>query len=505
MATTNRATLLHSGVVYGSPEADAVLCEGDRIVAVGRTERLHNGRGEGAWTVDLHGRIVLPGFIDAHIHLLHTGLVACGWRVDLSGRSREDAVAALAATAAERGDGAWVIGGGWDESVWDDRRYLTRQELDRISSRSPIAAIRMDGHLLTANSAALAVLPPTAPERLIDRRDGLVREAAADALLALVVPDRATRREAFSAAADVCHRLGVTSVHTMSRLRDVAVLMEQRGERRLRVTTCPEAAALDRLAAVGLRSGYGDAWLRFGGLKLFADGSIGAANAAVYEPYADGGRGELNHSEEDVRSWIRAAETAGWQTIIHAIGGRAIELVISAHEALGTSRAYRHRIEHFELPGPTHPARAEAAGLAVCMQPNFIGNWSGPSGMYVDRLGAERDRASNPLRGIVAAGVRLGFGSDGMPVSPLYGLHWAVNGPYPDQRLAVGEAIDAYTRGGAWLGFEEHDKATITPGALADLVVLDRDPRETAETIKERRVEMTFVGGQRVYSGEAAA
>jgi len=319
------------------------------------------------------------------------------------------------------------------------------------------------------------------------------------AMLAQIAPDRATAANALAAAADLCHRLGVTSVHTMSRLHNVPALMDGREVRRLRVTICPEVASFDRLEAVGLETGFGDSWLRFGGIKIFADGSIGAQNAALSEPFVGGGTGALNHDDAELRSMIRTAAAAGWQTVIHAIGDRAIEQVLDAHEAVGSDSELRHRIEHFELPREGQLRRVRDLGLWISMQPNFIGNWSGPRSLYVDRLGADRDRASNPLRRVVDEGLPLALGSDGMPISPLYGLHWAVNGPYPAQRLTVEEAIDRYTAGGARFGFEEAVKGRIESEMLADLVVLDENPLFHPDRIRERIVEMTFVGGELVY------
>lgn len=501
---TRATVVLHNGTIHGRRNLDAVAIAGDRILAVGRGEELLADAGENALRIDLKGRAVLPGFIDAHVHLMHTGLVASGWRIDLTNRSRDEVVAALRGAARSRGVGEWVVGSGWDESDWKDRRYLVREELDRVTTTTPVLAIRKDGHLLTANARALDFLPESAPERWVDREAGHLREAAAIEMLDRVVPDRATSAEALSAAARLCHRLGITSVHTMSRLRHVPALMAGRSKRRLRVTICPEVASFDRLEAVGLETGFGDPWLRFGGIKIFADGSIGARNAAVSEPFRGGETGELNHEDAVLTSMIRAAEDAGWQTVIHAIGDRAIGQVLDAHEAVGTDPASRHRIEHFELPREAQLVRAARLGLCISMQPNFIGNWSGPESLYVDRLGEERDRASNPLRRVVDEGLPLAFGSDGMPVSPLYGLHSAVNAPYPDQRLTVEEAIACYTAGGAWFGFEEDAKGRIEPGMLADLVVLDEEPLLRPERIVERTVEMTFVGGERVYEREGA-
>jgi predicted amidohydrolase YtcJ len=494
--------VLHNGTIHAHEGLDAVVIGGDRILAVGRGEDLLPHIGEEAIRIDLSGRAVLPGFIDAHVHLVHTGLVESGWRIDLTRRTREDVLESLRAAAESRGSGEWIVGYGWDESDWTDRRYLVRTEIDRVASANPVLAIRIDGHLLTANSVALELLPASAPERLVEREAGLVREAAVNEVLSQVVPDHATTAEAVSAAARLCHRVGVTSVHTMSQLRDVPAFMAGRAERRLRVTICPEAASLDKVGAIGVRTGFGDPWLRFGGIKIFADGSIGARNAAVSEPFVGDGTGGLNHEDADLVSMIRDAAGAGRQTVIHAIGDRAIDQVLDAHETVRTDPASRHRIEHFELPREKQLARAAKLGLCVSMQPNFIGNWSGPESLYVDRLGVERDRASNPLRRIVDEGLPLAFGSDGMPVSPLYGLHWAVNGPYPDQRLTAAEAVERYTAGGAWFGFEEDVKGRVEPGLLADLVVLDEDPLLHPERIEERRVDMTFVGGERVYERE---
>ncbi len=506
MASMPQPTVvLHNGTIRARAGPGAVLIGGDRILAVGPDEEILPHVEDEAMRIDLRGRPVLPGFVDAHVHLMHTGLVESGWRVDLAKRTREDVLESLRAAARSRGPREWVVGSGWDESGWKDRRYLIREELDQVSPANPVLAIRMDGHLLTANSPALELLPTSAPEGLVDRQEGLVREAALSEMLSQIVPDRTTAVAALSAAERLCHRVGVTSVHTMSRLRDVPAFMRRRAERRLRVTICPEVASLDKVEAVGFQTAFGDLWVRFGGIKIFADGSIGARNAAVSEPFRGGGTGALNHGDAELVSMIRAAEHAGWQTVIHAIGDRAIEQVLDAHEAVGSDPALRHRIEHFELPREEHLARAAKLNLCVSMQPNFIGNWSGPEGLYVDRLGVERDRASNPLRRVVDAGLPLAFGSDGMPVSPLYGIHWAVNGPYSDQRLTAEEAIERYTAGGAWLGFEGGVKGKIEPGMLADLVVLDEDPLVHPERIEERRVEMTFVGGELVYEEGGAA
>jgi len=493
--------VLHNGSVYGSPSADTMVLERDRIGAIGRAEELLPGLSGSAEYIDLKGRVVFPGFIDAHIHLLHTGLVESGWRVGLMNLSRAEVLEKLAQAVKNRA-GEWIVGYGWDESHWQDRQYLSKAELDEIAPSSPVLAIRMDGHLLTANSLAMERIPDAAPESLIERDAGLLREKAVTEMTDSVRPDHAASVEALDAAARLCHRLGITTVHTMTRLDYFEAFMERRQHRQLRITICPDVHSFDKLLAVGLKTGYGDAWLRFGGIKMFADGSIGAGNAAVSESYIGGGIGELNHEDAVLRDWVESADRAGWQTVIHAIGDRAIEQVLRTHEGLQTDPSLRHRIEHFELPQESQLARVKEIGLHISMQPNFTANWSGPDSLYVDRLGIERDRMSNPLRSIYDAGIPLAFGSDGMPPSPLYGLHGAINGAYPGQRLTTEEAITCYTVAGARFAFEEDETGSLQSGKLADLIVLDQDPRLDPDHVSERSIDMTFVGGKLVYSSE---
>ena len=506
LASGTSIKVLHNGSIHGYPGADTIVLERDRIRMIGRADELPPAlsESEGTERIDLKGQFVLPGFIDAHIHLLHTGLVESGWRIGLMNLSRTEALEKLAQAAKDRA-GEWVVGYGWDESHWQDRQYLSKAELDRIAPHSPVLAIRMDGHLLTANSIAMERIPETAPEKLIEREVGLLREKAVTEMAGSVRPDRAETVEALDAAARLCHRLGITTVHTMTQLDYFEAFMTQRQQRQLRITICPDIHSFDKLLAIGLKTGYGDTWLRFGGIKMFADGSIGAGNAAISEPYTNGGLGELNHEDAVLRNWVETADRAGWQTVIHAIGDRAIEQVLRAHEDLQTDPSLRHRIEHFELPQESQLERVKKTGLHLSMQPNFTANWSGPHSMYVDRLGVDRDRMSNPLRLIYAADIPLAFGSDGMPPSPLYGLHAAINGAYPGQRLTIAEAIDCYTKSGARFEFEEGEKGSLKPGNLGDLVVLDQDPRLDPDHVSQRAIEMTFVGSKLVYSRKGEA
>ena len=503
---SDESLVLRNARFYGHPAAESVVVREGRIEAMGSPVAGEDSMA----SLDLRGGFVLPGFVDAHVHLFHTGLNEIGWRIDLSGLSREEALGRLAEASTARGPGEWVIGSGWDESGWADPAYLSRTELDRVSSKAPIAAVRMDGHLLVTNSAGLQraedSLDPVYRD-WIDAASGEIRETAVWALLDGIRPDEATLVEALSGAAAVCHREGITSVHTMSHARDMATLMARRGKDRLRIVACPPISQLPEMRAVGLQTGFGDSWLRFGGVKIFADGSIGARNAALTRPYRGGGPGdvgELNHSVDELAAMIGDADGAEWQTVIHAIGDRAIDAVLDAHEQVSSRPALRHRIEHFELARPEQIVRCRDLGVSVCMQPNFIGNWSGPGGMNERGLGADRDAASSPLRRVLDDGLPLAFGSDGMPISPLYGMASAVDSPYAGQRITVDEAIDAYTSGGARFACEETMKGSLEEGMAADFVVLDEDPATAEGGVSGCGVVMTIVGGTKVYDREDA-
>ena len=495
--------ILTNGIVFPAREADSIAINGDRILAVARSDEIGALAGEGTETIDLEGRPVLPGFIDAHVHLFDAGLREIGWRVDLSGLSRDETLAALREAVKSRGEGEWVIGEGWDESRWGEPRYLTRGELDRVAPDSPLGAVRMDGHMIVLNRVGLRAASSIVPDHgsdLFDPGKGILREEAAWTLLERIEPDPSTLAEALSGAARLCHRLGVTSVHTMTKAWRVPILFERRGRDLLRIGVYQTVGSPSEIEGI---AGYeNDQWLRFLGVKVFTDGSIGAGTAAVTEAYPSGGNGILNYTDEEISNLLAAAARAGHQAAIHAIGDRAIAQVLRMYARLDARSELRNRIEHFELPEERQIEEVKRLGLHLSMQPNFIGNWSGPGKMYVERLGRERDAVSNPLRAVFDFGIPVAFGSDGMPISPLYGIRAAVNAPYSTQRVSLDEAIAAYTEGGARFGSEEGVKGRIEEGFLADLVVLNEDPFLVPTDLNDMRVEMTFVGGKLVYARE---
>ncbi|KUK26274.1 MAG: TIM-barrel fold metal-dependent hydrolase [Acetothermia bacterium 64_32] len=476
-------------------EAVAVRC--GRIQAVGSDRQVLRLRGHGTELLDLSGRPLLPGFFDSHTHFLAAGLDLTFY-IDLSqARCASEALALLSRAAQER-PGGWVVGRGWDESTWPERRYLERADLDRAVPRAPACAVRVDGHLVVANTLALARCGRPDGE-LVDRERGHLWEEAAEELLSCALPDEPTLIQAVGAASKMAAELGITSVAEMG---GQGLLPFQKAREKgllcTRVFLYLSQEALEGLVSLGIGRGLGDELLRIQGVKLFVDGSIGARTAAVSQPYLDGeGKGNLLLPRRELARLLEAAKEAGLQAAIHAIGDVAIEEAISACELAGITPGHRFRIEHLELPSKKQLSRMAELGLVASMQPNFARRWSGPGGMYQARLGEERDAVIDPHAWALEAGLPLAFGSDCMPMGPLYGLPGALNPPHEHQRLPLEAALRAYSWGGAYATFSEGELGELAPGRWADLVVLSADPKEAPW--EEIRVDMTFLAGRAVY------
>ncbi len=498
MAAMPADLLFYGGPIWGAEGADAVAVQGGRIAAVGPAAEVFRLRGPETRLVALNGRALLPAFFDAHVHFLRLGLDRTFY-VDLSAaRSLAEALDLLRQAARTR-PGTWVVGRGWDESRWPERRYLERDDLDRAVPQQPCCAVRVDGHLVACNTLALARC--TRPEgEFVDRDLGHLREDAAWELLSTVKPDEEMLLEGVAEASRLAASHGVAAVADMAS-RDLPLYLRaaRRGALKTRVFLYLPTEHLEAWVSLGLRRGFGTSLVRVQGIKVFMDGSIGARTAAVQEPYRQGGHGQLLMNRAELaRLWRRMAEAEA-QAAIHAIGDQAIEEVLAAARQAGLSPHERHRIEHLELPTPKQLEAMAALGLVASMQPNFVANWSGPGKMYEDRLGPERDARIDPHTWVLDHGIPLAFGSDGMPFGPLVGLQAAVDAPHPPQRLSVEDAVRAYTEGAAFSVFAEGELGRIAPHFWADLVILSRDPRTAAW--QQIRVEATYVAGELVYSG----
>lgn len=489
--------ILEGGPVFGTEGADAIAIRCGRIVAVGQRGEILRLRGPNTVLIPLRGRTVLSAFFDAHTHFIRVGLERTFYVALGTARSLREAVDKLREAAHAQPEG-WIVGRGWDESLWPERRYLERADLDRAVPHHPCCAMRVDGHLMVCNTLALARCPLPEGE-FVDRDLGHLREEAAWDLSRLARPAGETLVEAVAAASRHAAALGVTAVADMAAPGDLPAyqIAARRGTLRTRVFLYLPADQLPALKALGVGRGFGSSLLAIQGVKAYADGSIGTRTAALDAPYRDGNEsGQLVIEREALaRSWQQANET-GLQMAVHAIGDRAIGEVLAAARAAGVSRLDRHRIEHLELPRPDQLDAAAALGLVAAMQPNFL-QWSGPGGLYEERLGPERDAVIDPHASVLAQGIPLAFGSDGMPMGPLYGIGLALDPPHPSQKLSLSEAIHAYTEGAAYAAFAERELGTIAPGKQADLVVLSGDP--TRQPWQELEVEMTFLAGDRVY------
>lgn len=503
-------TVFINGPIYTcgqdrAARAEALAIYQGRIVAVGRMSEIRKLAGPQTAFIDLQGKAVLPGFIDAHMHLTTAGLRQTGFLLDIStAGSLAEVLEQLRETVKTREPGIWVRARGWDDSQWPERRYLTRDDLDRVAPQNPLIALRVDGHLMSINSRALAELsiPRERPEEF-DERAGLLREKTAWDVYQQIRPNLAETERALAAGIQLAHTLGVTSLHDVVGLPQIKAYerLRRQGQLNLRVRLNPEIEVLETLSALGLSSNFGDELLKLGAIKLFADGSIGARNAALFEPYADAPStsGRLNYAQDELDRLVRCAHAAGFQIMIHAIGDRAIE---AALEAIAHSRAGsddRPRIEHFELATPEQIERCRELGVIASMQPNFL-QWSGPKRLYAARLGGERDQHIDPHRWVLEQGLRLALGSDGMPFGPLFGIALAVDAAHEGQRLSIEEALRAYTLGAAYAGFAEDETGSLEVGKWADLVVLSEDPYEIApERFAEIKVLQTYLAGELVF------
>jgi predicted amidohydrolase YtcJ len=503
------------------PWAHAVTVEGGRITA------LDGAAPRGARTIDMAERVVVPGFIDSHVHLLLGGLALD--RLDLSGvRSRAEFESAIARTHASLPAGAWLLAGGWSQENWPGAELPDKSWLASAGDR-PVVCYRMDEHAALVNDAVLARcdlnLAHDEPEarwggRVVRDDDGvptgLMLEAAAWQIVNPIMPapDAGRKRAALRAAETHFHQYGVTTVGSMEYRRDLeGVLAPERDRLRLRC----RVTLLDRRWPMTFDAGRdfpADDRLAVVGYKAFLDGTLGSRTARLIDPYDDdpGNRGMLVElaAEGHLHDWAQGVVAAGLSPSMHAIGDEAARLALDVTEAVrATCADARSRIEHAQQVHPVDLDRF--AGVVASMQPLHKAD----DGRYATaRLGERRLSGTFAFRRLLDAGAVLAFGSDWPIVScdPMPGIRAAVTGltgdgtPFlTDQNLTVEETLVAYTRNAAFALGLEGDAGRVAPGAFGDLAVLDRDPFTADWAADPPQVAMTIVGGVVEYERERAA
>jgi hypothetical protein len=471
--------------------------------------------------VDGEGLTAIPGFIDSHTHFLDMGVKKFLY-LDLEEASSKSELLELVESYAEDNpDRTWVLGNNWDESTWQgDSSFPTGRELDEVVSDRAVALQRVDCHTYCVNSKALELLdldPSTrGAETTSGELTGCLSEDAALAVSKKIAPTRDQMVKGLEEAQKEAHSLGVTGIHQMviddGEFKDYFNAYQsllQKGDLNLRCRLYFTGNYLDDFLNLGIETGFGDDRLKIGGLKIFTDGSIGSKTAWISDGYREDrdNTGISMMETEELNSLVARAHKNNIQVAIHAIGDRAMAQALDSLESAISSNDLPdyvppHRIEHCEMATEDQMERMADLGIIASMQPNFTGKWGLPGGMYEDRFDKDKLSELNRLGGFRDRGVSLSFGSDGMPFGPLYGLHWAVNPLFESQQLSPEEALKAYTSGSAHAGGLEGKVGSIEVGKYADIALLDGDPVENPDSIKDMNVELTIADGDIVFSKE---
>ena len=516
------------------PTAQAVAVLGDRIVSVGSSAEVDAWRGPNTKLLDAGGKLLLPGFNDAHVHFVSGGMQLDNIQLndastpeEFAHRIRERAKITL--------KGEWIVGGNWDETKWNPPIMPTKELIDPLTPDTPVFVSRYDGHMGLANSVALRLAGITAktpdpPGGTIVRDangnpTGALKDAATDYIDKVIPPlTHEQRLKIVKRALAYAASVGVTSVQHMSAsFADIAVYDEllQNGELTTRIYAAPSIARVDDLAKLGIGRAFGGPYLRIGALKAFADGSLGSGTAYFYEPFLNQGnnRGLLAdemHPVSLMRDRYMKADAAGLQICTHAIGDEGISTILDLYTDVVKAHGEadrRFRIEHAQHMAAKDFERFAQLHVIASVQPYHAID----DGRFAEsHIGHDRASRTYAFRTFLDHGVRLAFGTDWevAPLNPLLTVYAAVTratldgknpkGWFPEQKLSVAEAIEAYTMGSAYAEFQEKEKGSLTPGKLADLVLLSDDIFSIApEKIRDVRALKTVVGGRLIFDAVA--
>ncbi|HUJ14449.1 MAG TPA: amidohydrolase [Thermoanaerobaculia bacterium] len=532
------AVILTNGKIWtGDPQrpwAEAVRIEGNRIVAVGSAAEMGAAdpvSRRQAQIIDLRGRLAVPGFIDNHTHFIDGGFEISRVRLRDASTPREFA-RRIGEYAKNIGPGKWILGGEWDHTLWNPPDLPTRRMIDAVTPDNPVFVTRLDGHMSLANSVALQMAKVT--RETADPLGGtIVRDAngeptgvlkdAAQSFVDDVIPSPSIEERAGAAKAGLAEaaRLGVTSFVDMSggeAYEDFRAYqqLEKSGGLTARVYLFTPILMYQRLAGASVEKAFGGEKLRIGGLKGFADGSLGSSTAAFFEPFSDDptnrGLEMAPMTDGRMKSAVADANAHNLQIAIHAIGDRANDDVLKIYESIPNERERRFRIEHAQHLNPDLIKRFAADRVIASMQPYHAiddGRWAQA------KIGHERARWTYAFRSLIDAGATVTFGSDWTvaPLDPIAGIYAAVtrrtldgkrpNGWIPEEKISVEEALRCYTVNNAWAIFRENEIGKIAPGFLADIAVLSDDLFTIPpEQIERAKVDITIFDGRVIYPRE---
>lgn len=527
--------LTHGHIVTmdaGHTIVDSLAVRDERILATGDAKTLESCATGHTKVIDLRGKTVLPGLIDVHTHAMEwaksilTGEIDTGYPAVLSISEIADRVAKR---AAETPKGQWIVGANWDDAKLAEHRYISREDLDAVAGEHPVFLKHVSGHLGVANSVALKLAninrdTPDPEGGVIEHRasgepTGILKDTAMGLVMELL-PQEGSEMNARAAKliSDKFAEVGLTTIHdifiTADEIRGYQEA-HRSGWLNIRIQMSPRIASTEdaeKLAALGVHTGFGDDVLKFGAAKMFADGGMGARTIAIYPPGVIGeptNLGVLRWSPADMQKAHLIAARAGWQLETHAIGDRAIDEVLDSYAAvikqLGLTD-HRFRIVHAGISTPAIQKRLRDLHVLVDGNPAFV-YWIGS---WFAKYGADRVRWAYPAKSYFENGVIEAAGSDVpvTPLSPWWGIWAAVERKElqtgqvlaPEERISVEQALTLYTRNGAYAGFEEDRKGSIEPGKLGDFIVVDRDVLSVpTDELKDVKVLQTFISGRCVY------
>lgn len=510
------------------PNAEGVAVLNGKILAVGTNAEVDRLAGPKTEIVDVKAKLLLPGFIDDHTHFMSGGFQL--QNVDLRYAANEQEFARRIKERAEKKTGRWITGGDWDHDNWPGGKLPTKELIDAFTPTTPVFVNRYDGHMALANNyvlklAKIAKTTPDPPGGTIVRDPktgeptGLLKDAAMDAVYRIMPdPSEDEMMEAAKLALAEARRLGITSIQDVSSDADVNVYrkLKESGELTARMYCRLPIAFTEKYIENGMKAHTGDEWIRIGALKAFADGSLGSSTALFSQKYvSEDTRGLAMDIVLDGRleKWAISADKAGMQLSIHAIGDSANSLVLDLFEKIVRENPRwdrRFRIEHAQHIRPQDFQRFARLGVVASAQPYHAiddGRWA------EKRIGHERCKTTYAFRTFLDSHVHLSFGSDWTvaPLNPILGIYGAVtrrttdganpDGWFPEQKISVQEAVQCYTINNAYAAFEENEKGSITPGKLADFVILsDNIFTINPVDIEHATVERTVVGGKTVFT-----